>query len=311
MMNFGMKLMLTAGLLLGAPQSKPSPEVPPWQVAAGGKMSFDVASVKVSQPETPMSSLFPLDNGDSYRPTAGRFKSNFPLWVYLQFAYKHRFTPDQTRALLAHLPKWVGDDRFTIEARVEGNPTKDQMRLMVQSLLADRFKLAVHFETQEVPVFALTLIRPGKLGPQLHLHSEGPACLAHAPEPPPADGSPRVGGDVYPGVCDVYAREARPNGVGFKDGSRNTTMALFAESISGGAGRPVLDQTGINEKIDFILEWIPEQYAPLLADGSAPPDWQGPTLQQALREQLGLKLESTKGPIQILVIDHVEKPTEN
>ncbi len=308
-MNLALKVSLAA--LLGFVQAKPSPDPPAWQIAAGGKMAFDVASVKLSPPDAPLNSLFPLDNGDSYRPTAGRFKSNFPLWVYLQFAYKHRFTPDQTHAMLAHLPKWVSDDRFTIEAKAEGNPTKDQMRLMMQSLLADRFKLAVHFETPEVPVFALTLIKPGRLGPNLHLHSDGPPCEGHAPEPPPADGSPRVVSDVFPAVCDVYARERRPNGVGFKDGSRNTTMALFAESISGGAGRPVLDQTGINEKIDFILEWVPEQYAPLLVDGNASPDLQGPTLQQALREQLGLKLESTKGPIQILIIDHIERPTEN
>ena len=75
--------------------------------------------------------------------------------------------------MFAHLPKWVITDRYSIDARAAGNPTKDQMRLMVQSLLADRFQLAAHFATQEVPVFALTVVKDGKLGPKLIAHADG------------------------------------------------------------------------------------------------------------------------------------------
>jgi hypothetical protein len=84
-----------------------------------------------------------------------------PLWIYIAFACKLPPNDEQTRAMLAHLPKWFGGF-FEIDARAKGNPSKDQMRLMMQSLLADRFKLAVHFETKEEPVYALTLVKPGK-----------------------------------------------------------------------------------------------------------------------------------------------------
>src|SRR5580658_5634043 len=87
------------------------------------------------------------------------------------------------------LAKIVGNDFFDIEAQAPGNPTKDQMRLMIQSLLAERFKLAVHFETRDAPVFALTLVKPGKTGPKLLPHSEGPPCPDYTPPelgaPPP------------------------------------------------------------------------------------------------------------------------------
>src|SRR5438045_115364 len=152
-----------------------APAIPDWQRAAGGKRAFEVASVKESQgPFAPPS--FPLDAGDAFRPTGGLFHADFPVTVYVQFAYKFRFTPEQMQTVLARLPKWVATDRFSIQARAEGNPTKDQFRLMMQSLLAERFKLVLHFETQEAPVFALTLAKPGKLGPKLRPHADGPPC---------------------------------------------------------------------------------------------------------------------------------------
>ncbi len=277
-------------------------------------MAFDVASVKRVDPGAPFSPPgFPLDNGDAYRPTGGRFHADFPLWLYVQFAYKLNLTADQRQTLLSHLPKWVAEDRIAVEARVENNrnPTKDQMRLMVQSLLADRFKLAVHFETQEVAVFALTLLKAGKLGPNLHLHADGPACIAPAPEDPPPGRMPVGPNEVFPPICDAYMRVPGPNGVRFRDGSRNTTMALIADHLARGIGRPVVDRTGLTERMDFTLNWTPEPTGAPPADAANPPDSQGPTLLQAVREQLGLKLESTKAPLPILGVDHVEHPSEN
>jgi uncharacterized protein (TIGR03435 family) len=113
-----------------------------------------------------------LNSGDGYSPTGGYFRADFPLSDYIEFAYKIWPTP-QSREMFAHLPKWVITDRYSIDARAAGNPTKDQMRLMVQSLLADRFQLAAHFATQEVPVFALTVVKDGKLGPKLIAHADG------------------------------------------------------------------------------------------------------------------------------------------
>jgi bla regulator protein BlaR1 len=281
-----------------------------WQTKAGGKMAFDVASVKLSKGEfTPPA--FPLDAGDAYHPVGGHFRADFPLWTYIQFAYKIWPAEDQRREILAHLPGWVTADRYSIEARTAGNPTKDQMRLMIQSLLADRFKLAHHFETHEVPVFALTLVKPGKLGPKLLSHADGPACDAVA-QPFTGQGFP----DVFPPMCDAYGALRGPKGMLMA--SRNTTMDLLASSISGTGrlGRPVVDKTGLSGRFDFRLEWMPEPDDQTLRElarpaDAQPPDSTGPTFPQALRDQLGLKLESTRAPIQILVVDKVERPSEN
>jgi bla regulator protein blaR1 len=95
----------------------------------------------------------------------------FRWWLTFAFAYK--LMPAE---ISTQLPKSFPMDPFDIEARAAGNPTKDQMRLMMQSLLADRFRLRVHFETRDGPVFALTLVRPGETGPKLRPHADGPAC---------------------------------------------------------------------------------------------------------------------------------------
>jgi uncharacterized protein (TIGR03435 family) len=144
-----------------------STDIPDWQTAAGGRMAFETASVKPSR----MFKIpgFPLDNRDA-KTLGGRFSASFPLSGYISFAYK--LSAYETAAL-AQLPKSVSIDFFEIEARADGNPTKDQMRLMMQSLLADRFKLAVHFESREAPVFALTLVKPSQTGPRLIRHAAG------------------------------------------------------------------------------------------------------------------------------------------
>jgi uncharacterized protein (TIGR03435 family) len=273
-------------------------------------MAFDVASVKLIAPGTPFAAgNFPLDIGDSYGPTGGRFRSVFPLLIYIDFAYKIGFTPEQ----IAHVPEWVAHDRYAIEARVEGKgkPTKDQMRLMMQSLLADRFKLAIHFESKEVPVFALTLVKPGKLGPKLHLHSDGPPCDSNNPGDPTVNGAPPGGSELFPSVCDTFVVVPGPNGIGARDGARNIAIGLFADFVSRFVGRPVVDKTGLTEKVDFTMEWVNEPNGPPPVDAGDPPGSQGPTMMRALREQLGLKLESTRGPVQNLVVDHVERPSEN
>lgn len=143
------------------PQSAQSPDVPEWQIAAGGKIAFEVASVKPSKDfKLPN---FDLSTGNSVAP-GGRFYAGFRLMDFITFAYKLQLTDEQRRTALAQIPKRVNTDFYVIEARAAGNATKDQMRLMMQSLLAERFQLAVHFETREGPVLALTLDNPGELG---------------------------------------------------------------------------------------------------------------------------------------------------
>jgi bla regulator protein BlaR1 len=288
--------------------SKTGPSVPEWQTVAGSKMEFEVASIRQSPAGKFTPPNFPLDPGNAYASTGGRFSADFSVTTYITFAYKLSLTQEQRQSMVANFPKWVANDRFMIQAKAaKDNPTKDQMRLMMQSLLADRFQLSIHFETQEVPVFALDLVTPGKTGTRLRPHSEGLPCDSSATEP--AHGS-QAGSGVFPVVCDVTALERQSGGN--LAGSRNTTMELIADALPslGRLGRPVVDRTGLSGKFDFRLEWTPEP------NGSPPnadtqPDLQGPTFLQALHDQLGLKLKSTKGPIRTLVIDHIERPSEN
>ena len=274
--------------------------MPQWQIAAGGKLAFEVASVKPIERDKFRPPSFPLSNDDAFRATGGRFTASFPLSVLITFAYKIRLTEEQMRAMLAPLPKWVSTDWFDIEARAEGNPTKDQYRLMMQSLLAERFKLAIHSEQSEVPLFALTLAKPGKLGPGLRPHSEGPACES------------ANSGEIFPPSCDVQMQTRMPNGTQ-RAGSRNISLALIAASLPtlGRLGRPVVDRTGLSGNFDYVLEWMQETNTPPAPNAAPQPEFQGTSFLEALRDQLGLRLESGKGPVETLVIDHVERPSEN
>jgi uncharacterized protein (TIGR03435 family) len=277
--------------------------VPQWVIAAGGKMAFEVASIRPTDSFSPPS--FPMSPDNAYRPNGGLLTATFPLITYITFAYRLSLTSDQRQALLSALPKWVGTDRYAIQARAAGTPTKDQMRLMMQSLLAERFKLAVHFEKQQVPVFALILIRPGKLGPQLRPHANGPPC-DDSPKPPVAS----IRTPVFP--CEAFSAEMTPDKT-VLGGSRNNTMELIAASLPSmhNFDRPVIDQTGLAGTFDFTIEWTPEAGDPFAPQGATAADFQGTTFLEALKDQLGLKLESARAAIDVLVVDHVERPTEN
>jgi uncharacterized protein (TIGR03435 family) len=289
-----------------------SPAVPQWQTDAGGKMAFDVASVKQNKTGEPPHSNIALTFIDDHRDTGGLFAvTDFPLMSYLGFAYKLTF--GQRLSLQSQLPKWATTDRFDIEARAPGsNPTKDQFRLMVQSLLADRFKLAVHTETRQLPVFALVLSNAGKTGPQLQRHSDESPCYS-GPMPgalgrPAAN--PAEGAKELAAMCEQLV--GLPASAGhLHDISRNVTMAQIAGFLVavGNLDREVLDRTGFSGRFDFSLDFVPD------LNGAPPPDAQpeqtGPTFIEALREQLGLKLEATTGPVDVLVIDHIEEPSPN
>ena len=138
-------------------------------------MAFDVASVKQNKSgATTSHSNVNFAPDGVFTPTGGLLTTtNLTLLNFIVFAYKT--TGDQVQLLRPQLPNWATTDRFDIQAKVEGNPTKDQFRLMMQSLLADRFKLTIHYETRHLPAFALVL-KPGKTGPQLQPHSEEPKC---------------------------------------------------------------------------------------------------------------------------------------
>lgn len=307
-MNVAGKLMVMAITMIPAMRlaAQSGPTSSDWQKAAGGKMSFEVVSIRLGKPDEFISPTFPLSSDDSYRPNAGLFTADFSLRTYIEFAYKLWLTEEQENSMLEHLPKWVGNDSFVIHARAAGNPTKDQMRLMMQSLLADRFGFVVHFEKQDVPVLAMTLLKPGKMGPKLTRHDDGPPCSVVAVPYDQRKGT--KGEDIFPPACDSYSAESRPNHMVIV-GSRNTTMALIAASLPslGRIGKPIVDRTGLNGRFDFTIEWRPESSA--AAPGAEEP--QATTFEEALKEQLGVKLTAIKAPLTVPVIDHVERPSEN
>jgi bla regulator protein blaR1 len=282
-----------------------------WQRAAGGKMAFEVASVRLNPGQSGLSN-FRLSTDDAYTPTGGLLTADSPLLTYILFAYKYLPTREQFHEL--HLPQWVQDDSYEINARAPiTNPTKDQMRLMMQALLKERFGLVAHLETQETPVLEMTLIKPGTLGPQLHRHEDGPACDLKVTT---VHGEEQKDTDVFPSQCGGIEAENRPDHM-ILLGGRDTTMEIMAKSLQiGRLGRSVVDATGLTGKYDFTLKWTPAHgdfgQDPRTTSPDAPaPEPQGTTFQEALQEQLGIKLKPGKAPLKVMVIDHVERPSEN
>ena len=294
-----------------APRSSPR-SAPAWQTAAGGNMSFEVASIRPGEPGKFTPPSFALSIDDSPVPPGGRFTADFPLPVYIEFAYKMMPTREQRDAMLAHLPAWVATQPFVIEAKTPiANPTKDQVRLMMQSLLADRFKLAVHFETHEMPILAIVLAKPGATGPRLRPHAEGLACDAKLTAPADPT-SPSVPPGGFVSICGNVALTRGTNNT-FVLGARNLPMehiALYLPTVYN-FGRPVIDQTGLTGTFDFTLSWVPDPDSSpaFLSDSST--DLEGTPFFGALKDQLGLKLKPTRAPVQTLVIDHVEQPSPN
>ena len=200
-------------------------------------------------------------------------------------------------------------ERFDIQAKSDlPDPTKNQMRLMTQALLADRFKLHVHMETREMPVLALVLIKPGTLGPQLHPHPDADdAC----PNIPPANGDTRNGVTPdLPEVCGGLASVGVPGAASrVRLGGRRVPLELLAAHLGemGGLSRPVVDQTGLSGTFDFVLEWG--------ADSAAEPRDENNRetyLQESLKDQLGLKLERRKAALAVLLVDSVnQQPADN
>jgi len=261
--------------------------------------SFEAISIKPSQPGAQ----------GHFRMQDGRLTGDGQLWTYIISAWNLMPSREQIDAMIAHLPKWVATDSFEINAVAEGNPPPDQMRLMLQSLLADSFGLKVHFETAPIPVLALGPEKPEKTGPKLRPHSEGPPCDVHLPSQ--IQDSAGKAMDVFPPVCDQFMAASKPDHVVLV-GARNVTIGQVADFVSWLArlDRPVVDQTGLSGQFDFVLEFthLPKG-AP--ADPNASPGSGGTTLQEALDEQLGLKLKAATARRNTLVIDRVERPSAN
>ena len=276
-------------------------------------LSFEIASVKSNQTEASGTTLFPLGPGDAYAANGGRFRAtNQALITYVRFAY--RLGPSD----LPDLPRWVYNERFDIEARANGEPTKDQMRSMMRSLLKDRFKLKVHTEQRTQAVFDLELAKPGQTGPQLRAHQTDAACGSPI-EPQLATLTPPAGRSrsifqlpSLPCGSVGFATIGTPGSDRWRIVGNGEPMNRIAEALRippTGIDRPIRNRTGLSGTFDLSLEWSAVSdtvQAPITAQDDAPPRF-----LEALKTQLGLTLRSTRGAVDILVVDHVERPTDN
>jgi uncharacterized protein (TIGR03435 family) len=295
-------------------QSPQTNSTPPQ--ASSEKLAFEVASVRPNQSDDDSYSAFPLGRGAQYAVTGGHFRAkNIILLYYISFAY--RLTSSQEASLEHDSPRWIVSDRFDIDARSENqSPTKDEMREMMKSLLADRFHLVMHIEMRQEPVFALVLTKPGETGPQLKPHPADEPCsattLAQPTDSEPAF-KPAVGGG-FPRSCGGLAQYLKPSIPGcLRAGARNIPIQLLADTLPemGDLTRPAIDRTGLPGNYDFILEWAPEPNNVSAADQEATLDAPCPKFEEALKEQLGLKIASQTGQVEEYVLDHVEHPTPN
>jgi uncharacterized protein (TIGR03435 family) len=286
-------------------------------------LAFDVASVRPSKPDAPQHNNVPLDAGNVYgsvsaddarSASGGLFiATHQALWRYISFAYKLSGTQElalrfnmYSGAPKSGAPIWVvgsftgGSDYFDITARAPADTTIDQMRLMMRSLLAERFHLAIHTQTADAQVFALVLAKPGATGPHLKPHPASDACTGTAASP--------VGN--LPPACGVIAHVSSSE-PGLHYGGRGVPLALVATSLPTMTGlaampRPVIDETGLSGLYDFTLTWVHDP----TPDDSSIADNIG-NFRAALKNQLGVTLKPSHGPIDFLIVDHVEKPSEN
>jgi bla regulator protein blaR1 len=295
--------------LTNAPLLRAQSRATDWEKAAGGKMSFAAASVtrNVSDlPPTghPLHSNVPLDASNSYSPAGGLLSiTNFTVSDLISFAYK--LDNPEEKSMRARLPKWSRKDHFNIQARGPANATKDQVRLMMQPLLADYFKLAVHFEAHEGPIYRIVLAKPGTTGPQLMPYSEAHPCidLAH-----PAAAVASAGGES-PGICGGMDAQDKSDG-GIHVREADVTIQKFADDLPilppANIDGPVVDRTGLTGNFNFAID-LPAG----MSRAATRTDEPVPSFVKLLQDQLGLKLEATTGPVEYLIIDHIEEPSPN
>jgi uncharacterized protein (TIGR03435 family) len=267
--------------------------------AAQAPVSFEAASIKQNLSGESSVSVGPQPGG--------RFRAiNTP--VALLVAMSYQLQPFQVQGL----PAWTRSDRFDIVARMVGDPPRppvgsaepDPITLALRTLLADRFKLSSHWETQDLPVYALVLARTdGKLGPNIR-----PAAVDCTAAAAASAAAAKEGRTLNPNTPDRVSCGFRNSRGRIMFGGN--PMSFFANGLANEVARPVLDRTGLAGNWDFELTFTRDRDSrPDVTDTAPAADPDGASLFTALQEQLGLKLESTKGPVRVLVIDRIERPT--
>lgn len=301
-------LCLVGAVLFGARQAHaqvfaPSPAPPPAIPDTPSTLAFEVASVKPSGPPTQGSFMFQLGLQN------GRFAmSQSPLITLIGIAYGVR--PYQ----VIGGPSWLRADRFDVNAKAEADSTPpvptppgtpNRMQLLVQSLLRERFGLVVHPETRELPIATLTRARKdGRLGDRLKPSAFD--CQAWMAE------RRRAGTPFEPPKPGETLPCSTRGGIGSVAG-RAVPLATLLTMLSGQLDRPVFDRTNLTGVFDFDLEYTPDRMPTIPPGATLPPGLtlpspDGPSLMTALQEQLGLKVEMTRGPVDVLVVDAAERP---
>ncbi|MBZ5631925.1 MAG: TIGR03435 family protein [Acidobacteriia bacterium] len=277
-----MLLAITAFTVFGQPVARPK---------------FEVASIKPSQEPGPM----------TVRPLPGRLTANATVKLLMQNAYTvHLFQ-------ILGGPDWINSERYEIEAKAAGNISRDQMFLMLESLLADRFQLKIHRETRDLPVYTLVAARSGlKLPPPkdggcVSLVPDGtvPPEVVRGRMTPPGPGQPPLS------PCGGFRTRLENTGARMRGGQ--ITMPEFARELSIVLARTVIDKTGFTGLFDLQLDFLPDETTPALPapPPGAPLDSSSPSILTAIQEQLGLRLESAKGPVEVIIVDHIERPSAN
>ena len=242
-------------------------------------VQFDVASIKPSKAGATMAGV---GNG-------GASERNVTVKMLIALAWRLQ------EFQISGGPGWMGSDRFDVEATAEDrNTDPDQLRLMLQSLLADRFQLKFHRETKESPVYALVV---GKDRLKMKLSADQTSPEVNGP-------SPRGAGPNH-GAIRIGAGSLIGNAV---------TIPLFTRFLSQKLDRAIIDRTNLAGRFDIQLQWTPGAGEQMLDPGGhalPPADSSGPSVFSTIQEQLGLKLESTRAPVEEFVIDRVAKPSEN
>ena len=259
--------------------------------AHNNSATFEVATVKANKSGE--------SNGGLQRQPGGRITAtNMPLRPMITYAFQI------AGYQLVGGPGWIDGARYDIVAKMEGNPLPvapgagvDPMQVALQNLLADRFKLKVHRESREMDIYALVMLKPGTPGSELKPTTQdcaGAAAAAARGTPPTGPNAPFCGIQIGPSRLKFGGLPA----------------ASFTQAFSGPAGRMVVDRTGLTGSWDFELKFAPQQrgQAP---GGDAANDSDLPGFFTAIQEQLGLRLEPTKGPVDVIVIESIEQPKDD
>jgi uncharacterized protein (TIGR03435 family) len=252
--------------------------------------SFEAASVKKNAGGGPPGMEIRVT------PNGGFIATNVPLRTLVREAFR---VQDYQ---LIDLPGWAEGERFDITAR-SGAATPD-WQPMVQSLLRDRFSLVSRRETRDMPIYAVSLARgDGRLGPRLQAVTKDMTDYCAGQRLPEAQRPP-----ANPAVfCGMR------QSIGTVQG-RDLPLTALWRFVAQQAGRAIVDRSGLTGNFVFELTWTPEQFAnretPAVVNGNAI-DPNGPSLFTALQEQLGLKLDAQRGPVDVVVVDRIDRPTEN